>query len=209
MTVTVLARTLGVAVVACLGASWITGCSPAGEGAGESATALPGASAPASAHPTANPTTDPTASPSATAAAPDPNHPDPCTLLTATDFEEVGAPEMSDGRFIGSLSGKERSICRWVPADPEASVPRIQVVINWTYADPAAQRELADQIGAATEDIEIEGASDAYVAFGGRTIGMTVGQDFVQVSYTRPDVKPAKVATANADFAARVAARLG
>ncbi|MDN4479258.1 DUF3558 family protein [Demequina sp. SYSU T00039] len=182
-----LATRLGAAAAAAL---LLAGCTAAGGGAASSA----------------SPSADPTVS---IVAQPDPNHPDPCELLTAADFEEWGGtPEMTDGRFIGSLSGDGRSICRWQPASDELSVPRIQVLLNWEYADIAEQRELSEGIGAKTEDIEIEGASSAYAAYGGRTIAMEVGDYFVQVSYTRPTSKAADVKRACAHFATLVASRL-
>lgn len=153
----------------------------------------------------------PSASPSATAsviAQPDPNHPDPCALLTAQDFADGGIPEMSEGRFIGSLSGTGRSICRWTPAAEDLSVPRVQVILNWEHADLAAQRALADGIGAGTEDFGIEGATAAYAAYGGRTIAMSVGPYLVQVSYTLPSAPADQVRNTSAFLATVIASRL-
>lgn len=181
-----LATRLGAAAAALL----LAGCTAAGGGASSSATASPGAT-------------------ETVVAQPDPNHPDPCALLTEEDFAEwSGTPDMTDGRFIGSLSGDGRSMCRWSPASDELSVPRIQVIVNWAHSDIESQRELADEAGARTSDIEIEGASSAYSAFGGRTIAMEVGDHFVQISYTRPNSKASSVKKACAHFATLIASRL-
>lgn len=154
-----------------------------------------------------------TASPTATEpviAQPDPDHADPCSLLEPQDFTEWGnIPEMSEGRFIASLSGSGRSICRWTPASDDISLPRVQVVLNWEHTDIAEQRRLADEIGAETEDIEIEGASAAYSAYGGRTLAMTAGDYFVQISFTLPNVKTSTVRAANVYFTELALSRLG
>lgn len=170
----------------------LAGCTAAGGGDGSSVSPSPSSSA----------------SPSVLAQ-PDPNHPDPCEVFTAEDFEAWGGtPAMTEGRFIGSLSGDGRSICRWEPASDELAVPLIQVILNWEYADITEQRQLAEDIGASPEDITIEGADAAYSVYGGRTIAMTVGEYFVQVSYTRPASKAADVKTACAHFATLAASRL-
>ncbi|MDN4483106.1 DUF3558 family protein [Demequina lignilytica] len=182
-----LATRLGAAAAAAL---LLAGCTAAGGGAASSA----------------SPSADPTVS---IVAQPDPNHPDPCELLTAADFEEIGAiPNMSDGRFVGSLSGSNRSICRWEPAAEDLNVPRIQVMLAWDLADLSERRALIDGMGAETVDYEIEGASAAFASQGGRTIGMTVGDYYVQVSYTSPTLTIKTVRPANKALCEIIASRL-
>lgn len=183
-----LATRLGAAAAAAL---LLAGCTAAGGGASSSATASPSAVEPV-------------------VAAPDPDHADPCSLLQPADFTEWGnIPEMSEGRFIASLSGSGRSICRWTPASDDISLPRVQVVLSWDYTDIDERRQLADEIGAGTEDIEIVGATSAYSAYGGRTLAMTTGEYFVQVSFTLPGVKTSTVRAANVYFTELALTRLG
>lgn len=158
----------------------------------------------------------PSASPTASVIAqPDPNHPDPCALITPQDIADRGGiPEMNPGRFVASLSGDGRSICRWTTASEDSSVPRMQLVLNWENADLAAQRALADAVGAGTQDLSFEGIpggefmTAAYSAYGGRTIAFSSGEYFVQLSLTWPAAGAPDVQAQLMYFAGLVASRL-
>lgn len=131
---------------------------------------------------TASPT--PTASAEVIEAAP-PGTPDPCAAIDLARVSEIVGSEMAPGVFDSSLSNDGRNRCSWRPVDENSTLPRVEVEINWGFADIAEHRELATEALGETTDVksEIEGAMDAYFLPKRRTLAMAVDDYVVKVSY--------------------------
>ncbi len=180
-------------MAAVTGVALLAGCTPLSSGPDASASATP--------------STEPTTTVLATAPA---GTPDPCAMIGAERASEILGTEMSAGEFDAGVSSDGRNICEWRPANEEKSEPRLQVEVNWAFPDAAEHRALAEEVFGATSDLdrEIEGASDVYTSPGRRTLGMTVGDYFVKVSYIKPKAKKKVALNACVDAAREIAAGL-
>ncbi|WP_062461138.1 hypothetical protein [Demequina soli] len=149
----------------------LAGCTPLDSGVGPTASASPSA--------------EPTISAVAVAPA---GTPDPCAMIVLDKLNSVLDTTMAEGVFDSGLSYDGRNICGWAPKDDQKTEPRVQVEINWEYPDATRHRKIAADLFGKTIDIKpIKNAKDAYALPGKRTIGMSVGDYFVKVSFTQPD----------------------
>lgn len=109
--------------------------------------------------------------------------PDACGLLTSAEIESVTGDSLEAGALDEELSTGEQGVCHFAPAtDP---FPIVQVIV---VEGPGAGFDLqmataVSMMGDEVEDIDIPGASQAFVVAGGAIIGMAVGDHYLQVSY--------------------------
>ncbi|WP_062517844.1 DUF3558 family protein [Demequina gelatinilytica] len=135
---------------------------------------------------------------------------DPCDLIKKKTLSSMVGTQMAAGRFNNALSNDGRNICEWRPKSDQKSEPRVQVEVNWGYPDVAAHRALAEEAFGKTRDVKrsIAGATDAYTTPSRRTLGMSVDEYFVKVSYIRPATDGSTAGDITFEIARKVAKNL-
>jgi len=128
--------------------------------------------------------------------------PDPCTLLSPAEIEAATGVAFQEGVFNTDISTDSQSICDWHPVD--GVFPLVQVLVSPGAATVAAQRQSAEAIMGATTDVAVTGGQNAYTVAGGSILGMTVDDNFIQVSFMTAD--PDDVTTTTVTLAETVAA---
>ncbi len=135
---------------------------------------------------------------------------DPCTLITKKTLSTIVGTQMAYGQFNSALSNDGRNICEWRPKSDDKSEPRVQVEVNWGFPDVAEHRALAEEVFGKTRDVKrgIDGASDAYSTPSRSTLGMTVDEYFVKISYIRPSAGKDVAGDTTLEIARKVAKNL-
>lgn len=106
---------------------------------------------------------------------------DACSLLTADQVAAATGANAEEGAVNADLSSDLQSICEWVT--DASGVAFVQVVVGESSA--TTQRESAEEFLGTAEDVEVAGASDAYLIEG--IVGAQVGPYFLQVSVVPAD----------------------
>ncbi|WP_062307715.1 DUF3558 family protein [Demequina subtropica] len=186
-------RLLPACATAAVGIALLAGCTPLGSGAGASSSATP--------------TTEPTTTVLAEAPA---GTPDPCALVTAEELGEDVGIKMAAGKYNSALSNSGRNICEWRPANEERSEPRVQIEINWGFPSTAEHRALAEEVFDKTLDVtrKIGDITDAYTTPSRHTLGMSVDEYFVKISYIAPNASRKVAGNATIEIARDVYAAL-
>lgn len=117
---------------------------------------------------------------------------DSCSLLTADAVAAATGANAEEGVFNADLSSAGQSICEWIT--DASGVAFVQVVVNESSA--ATQRDSAEEFLGDAQDVDIPGATDAYLIEG--LVGAQVGPYFVQVTVVPSDDAAAQALAAQA-----------
>ncbi|MDN4475881.1 DUF3558 family protein [Demequina sp. SYSU T00192] len=144
------------------------------------------------------------ASPTATAASPSSpapaTLPDPCTLVSAADLEQVSGVPFGEGMLAEDIATATEASCVWEAVD--GPLPIVQVLVVAAPDQAAARRESTEEWMGTATDVEVAGATDAYAAGAGTILGMQVGDVFVEVSYMSGEDDVTAIGTAIAEVVA-------
>jgi hypothetical protein len=105
--------------------------------------------------------------------------PDPCALLTAAQINEITENVYSEGTRDKYTQVEGQATCDF-EATENFSI--VQVLISSAAPDPVEQRATTEKNVGRSEDITIEGATDAYLVTNNGTVGMGIDGYFVQVA---------------------------